>query len=112
LLKNKRNAMKKNLIILCNLACLIGFLTGLLGCDQLANEPVTPKIVRKKIRNTADQKSGLPSRQQASTSQPVPKPEPPGPGKQASEKTALAQKSAPSAVKPPEAEAPQLPLKP
>jgi type IV pilus assembly protein PilP len=104
--------MKKNLIILCNLACLIGFLTGLLGCDQPASGPVTPKIVRKKIHSTADQKSSPPSRKQASSSQPAAKPEQPAPGKQASEKTALAQKSAPSAVKPPESKAPQLPLKP
>ncbi|MBW2515263.1 MAG: pilus assembly protein PilP [Deltaproteobacteria bacterium] len=104
--------MKKNLIILCNLACLIGFFTGLLGCDQPANEPATPKIVRKKIRSTADKMSAPPPRQPASASQPDAKPEAPGPGIQASEKPVLAQKSAPSAVKPPESKVPQLPLKP
>jgi type IV pilus assembly protein PilP len=104
--------MKKNLIILCSFACLIGFLTGLLGCDQPANEPVTPIIVRKKIRITADNKSGPPKRKPVSASQPAPRPEPPGPGKQASEKPALAQKSAPPAVEPPQKKAPQLPIKP
>ncbi len=87
--------MKKNLIIICNLACLIGFFIGLLGCDQPANEPVTPKIVRKKIRSTADKKSSPPQRKPASVSRP-----------------ALAQKSVPPAVKPPESKAPQLPIKP
>ena len=42
--------MKKNLTIICNLACLICFFIVLLGCDQPANKPATPKIVRKKIR--------------------------------------------------------------
>jgi type IV pilus assembly protein PilP len=104
--------MKKNLIIICNLACLIGFFIGLLGCDQPANETVTPKIVRKKIRSTADKKSSPPQRKPASASRTATKPEPPGPGKQASEKPALAQKSVPPAVKPPESKAPQLPIKP
>jgi type IV pilus assembly protein PilP len=104
--------MKKNLIILCRLACLIGFLTGLLGCDQSVNEPITPKIVRKKIRITPDNKSGPPQLKPASASKPAPKPEPPAPGKQASEKPVLAQKSAPPAVAPPQKKAPQLPIKP
>lgn len=104
--------MKKNLIIICNLACLIGFFTGLLGCDQPANEPVTPKIVRKKIRSTADKKSGPPPRKPTVASRPAPKPEPPGPGQQASAKPALAQKSATPAVKPAKSRATQLPIKP
>jgi type IV pilus assembly protein PilP len=103
--------MKKNLIIICNLACLIGFFTGLLGCDQPANEPVTPKIVRKKIRSTADKKSGPPQRKPAVASRPAPKPEPPSPSQQASEKPVLAQKSASTTVKPPKSKAP-LPIKP
>ena len=104
--------MKKNLIILCSFACLIGFLTGLLGCDQSANEPATPTIVRKKIRITADQKSGPPQLKPAIASQPAPKPESPGPGQQVSEKPLLARKSAPPAVEPPQKKAPQLPIKP
>lgn len=104
--------MKKNLIIICNLACLIGFFTGLLGCDQPANEPVTPKIVRKKIRSTADKKSGPSQQKPASASRSAPKSEPPGSGKQASEKPALAQKSAQPAAKSPGTKAPQLPIKP
>lgn len=103
--------MKKNLIIICHLACLIGFFTGLLGCDQPANEPVTPKIVRKKIRSTADKKSGPPARKAAVASRPAVKPEPPSPGQQASEKPALAQKTASTAVKPSKSKAP-LPIKP
>ena len=98
--------MKKNLIIICNLACLIGFFTGLLGCDQPANEPVTPKIVRKKIRSTPDKKSGPPQRKPATASRPAPKPEPPAPTKQAAEQPALAQKPAPPAPAKPAAEQP------
>lgn len=103
--------MKKNLIIICNLACLIGFFTGLLGCDQPANEPVTPKIVRKKIRSTADKKSGTPARKPAVASRPAPKPEPPATAQQAPQKPALAQKTASPAAKPPKSKAP-LPIKP
>ena len=36
--------MKKYLIIICNLACLVCFLTVLLGCDQKADKPAKPKI--------------------------------------------------------------------
>ncbi|MGD8610104.1 MAG: pilus assembly protein PilP [Desulfobacterales bacterium] len=104
--------MKKNLIIICHLACLIGFFTGLVGCDQPANEPVTPKIVRKKIRSAADKKSGPPQRKPTIASRPAPKPQPAGSGKQATENPALAQKSVSPAVTPPETKAPQLPIKP
>jgi type IV pilus assembly protein PilP len=104
--------MKKYLILICNLVCLIGFLTGLLGCDQAANEPATPKIVRKKIRNAPDTKTGTPQRKPASASRPAPKAEPPGSGKQVSEKPVMAQKSAPPAMTPQEKKAPQLALKP
>lgn len=97
---------------MCNLACLIGFFTGLLGCDQPVNEPITPKIVRKKIRSTADKKSGPPARKPTVASRPAPKSEPPGPGQQASEKPVLAQKSAQPAVKPVKSRAKQLPIKP
>ena len=81
--------MKKNLIIICSLACLIGFLTVLLGCDLPANEPVKPLIVTKKI-----------------------KPEPPGPGKQAPETPMLTKKTAPPAAKPVETKRPKPSLAP
>ena len=41
--------MKKHLSIICSLACLIGFTMVLLGCDQSADKPASPKVVRKKI---------------------------------------------------------------
>ncbi len=104
--------MKKNLIILCNLACLIGFLTVLLGCEQPANEPVTPKIVRKKIRSTTDKKTGPPPRKPARAPQPAAKPKPPDPGKQAPEPPVLAQKSEPPAAKPNQTKTPKPTLTP
>lgn len=105
--------MKKNLIIICNLACLIGFFTGLLGCDQQTNEPITPKIVRKKIRSNTAQKSGPPQRKTAHVSRPAVKTGSSGSGKQASEKPVLAQKSGSAvAAKPEKTKAPKLPLKP
>ena len=104
--------MKKYLIFICNLVCLIGFLTGLLSCDQAVNEPATPKIVRKKIRSTSDKTSGTPQRKPATASQPAPKPEPPSPGKQVSERPVVAKKSAPPAMKPQKKNAPQPALKP
>jgi type IV pilus assembly protein PilP len=94
--------MKKNIIIICNLACLIGFLTVLLGCDQPTNEPVTPKIVRKKIRSVPDRKPS-PSRQTpVKVAQPAPKPQPAGPGKQASKAPVLAKKTGPPTATPAE----------
>ena len=92
--------MKKNLIIICNLVCLIGFLSVMLGCDQPANEPVKPKIVRKKIRQNTDKKAAPTARKTASTSQRAPKSEPVRPGQKSSQAPVLAQKTEPAAVKP------------
>ncbi len=81
--------MKKNLIVICHVVCLIGFITVLLGCEQPSNEPVTPKIIRKKIRVATDKKTKPPhgtsvraSRGTPASTQPVPAkqaPEPPRP---------------------------------
>ena len=78
--------MKKNLIIICNVACLICFFIVLLGCDQPASKPATPKIVRKKIRAQTDEKAAAPETQPIRKSQPLPQSrpaaEPPVPEKQ------------------------------
>ena len=49
--------MKKHLTIICSLACLICFITVLLGCDQSADKPKSPKVVRKKIHSPETQKA-------------------------------------------------------
>jgi type IV pilus assembly protein PilP len=110
--------MKKNLIIICNLACLICFFIVLLGCDQPASNPATPKIVRKKIRTQTAKKAAAPKAQTAKRSQPQPKSEPAAkpsdPGKQApdSQTPVLAKKSAPPAVKTGKTAKPKPPVKP
>jgi type IV pilus assembly protein PilP len=97
--------MKKNLIIICNLACLICFFTVLLGCDQPASKPASPKIVRKKIIQQADKKAAAPKAQTAKRSQPLPnsipatKPSDLSEQTPAAQKPVLAEKSAPPAVK-------------
>ena len=68
--------MKKNLIIICNVACLICFFIVLLGCDQPASEPATPKIVRKKIGKQPDKQDVAQKTQPPKASQPVPKSKP------------------------------------
>lgn len=103
--------MKKNFIIICNLAILIGFLTVLLGCDTAAEEPRKPLVVTKKIKPTKD-KTGPPPRKPARPSQRAPKPEPPGPGKQAPERPVLAKNAGPPAAKPAEAKQPKPSLAP
>ena len=70
--------MKKNLIIICNLACLICFFIFVLGCDQPASTPATPKIVHKKIHEQTDKKAAAPEVQTAKRSQPLPKLKPEG----------------------------------
>lgn len=97
--------MKKNLILICSLACLIGFLTVLPGCDQTSKEPRKPKIVTKKIKPTGD-KSGPPSGKPARAAQPAAKPEPPAPAKQPPERPMLAQKTDAQTAKPPETKKP------
>ena len=66
--------MKKYLIILCNLACLIGFLSVLLSCDQPAKKAATPKIVRKKIHMKTDKKARPPKTKAVTKSKPAPQP--------------------------------------
>jgi len=68
--------MKKNLIIICNVACLICFFIVLLGCDQPASKPATPKIVRKKIRAQTDERAAAPETQPIRKSQPLPQSRP------------------------------------
>jgi type IV pilus assembly protein PilP len=110
--------MKKNLIIICNLACLICFFIVLLGCDQPTSKPATPKIVRKKILAQSDKKAAAPKPQTVKSSQPLPKSEaatkPSDPGKQApaSQTPVLANKSAPPAVETEKAAKPKPPVKP
>ena len=103
--------MKKNLIIICNLACLIGFLTGLLGCDPPANEPVKPVIVTGKIKPVKE-RAGLPPRKPARAPQPAAKPKPQGPDKQAPETPMLAKKTGSPAAIPVEAKRPKPSLAP
>jgi type IV pilus assembly protein PilP len=110
--------MKKNLIIICNLACLICFFMVLLGCDQPADKPATPKIVRKKIRTQTDKKAAAPKAQTAKRAQPQPKstPEakPSDPSKQApaAQPPVVAKKSVPPAVTSRKAGKPKPPVKP
>ena len=85
--------MKKNLIIICNLIGLICFFIVLLGCDQPANKPAAPKIVRKKIRAKTAKKAALPKAQTVKKSQPPPESKP------AAEPSVLAKKSEAPAVK-------------
>ena len=110
--------MKKNLIIICNLTCLICFFNVVLGCDQPASKPATPNIVRKKIRTQSDKKAAAPEAQIAKRSQPLPKSEPAAKpsdtGKQAtvSQTPVLAKKTAPPAVKTEKTAKPKPPVKP
>jgi type IV pilus assembly protein PilP len=91
--------MKKHLIIVCNLACLIGFLAVLLGCDQPADKAAAPKVVRKKIHAQTAKKT----EPAATKSRPAPKASPPAQPvdtrKPAPQQPVLAQKSG-QAVKP------------
>jgi type IV pilus assembly protein PilP len=105
--------MKKNLIIICNLACLICFFIVVLGCDQPASTPATPKIVRKKIRAQTDKKAAAPKAQIAKRFQPLPKLKPEA-GEQApaTQAPVVAKKSAPPVVKIPKTAKPKPPVKP
>ncbi len=67
--------MKKNLIT-CILACLIGFLIVLSGCDQPAKKTATPKIVRKKIQARPVQKAAAPDAKAVASAKPGPTPQP------------------------------------
>jgi type IV pilus assembly protein PilP len=98
--------MKKNLIIICNLTCLICFFIVLLGCDQPANKPATPKIVRKKIRAKTAKTAARPMAQTVKKSQPSPE------SKAAAEPPVLAKKSGAPAVQTGKTAQPKPPLKP
>jgi len=95
--------MKKYLTIICNLACLIGFITVLLGCDQPADKAAAPKVVRKKIYSQTAKKAGPPKTQSPAKSKPTPKAKPAAKqadtGKQAPQQPVIARKSELPAVK-------------
>jgi type IV pilus assembly protein PilP len=67
--------MKKNLIT-CTLACLIGFLIILPGCDQKAPKTASPKIIRKKIQAKTVQKADAPDTKSVASAKPAPRPQP------------------------------------
>jgi type IV pilus assembly protein PilP len=94
--------MKKNLII-CTLACFVGFLIVLPGCDQTSKKTATPKIVRKKIQAKTVQKAEAPDAKAVASAKPAPTPEPVAkqtePGEQASPQALIAQKSEAAAEK-------------
>ena len=94
--------MKKNLII-CTLACVVGFLIILPGCDQTAKKSATPKIVRKKIPDKPVQKADAPDVKTLASAKPAPPPEPParqtGSGAPAPPQAPVAQKPEPAAEK-------------
>jgi type IV pilus assembly protein PilP len=97
--------MKKHLTIICNLACLIGFVTVLLGCDQPADKAAAPKVVRKKIYSQTAKKARPPKTKSPTKSKPMPKAKPAAKqvdtGKKApQQQPVLARKSEPPAVKP------------
>jgi type IV pilus assembly protein PilP len=95
--------MKKHLTIICSLACLIGFLAVLLGCDQPADKAAAPKVVRKKIHSQTAKKTGSAKTQSPTKSRPTPKATPAtrqvDTGKQAPQQALIARKSEPPAVK-------------
>jgi Tfp pilus assembly protein PilP len=104
--------MKKNLIT-CTLACLIGFLIILPGCDQPAKIAAKPKIVRKKIQPPPAQKSNAPETGAVTSTKPAPRQEPAAKqmetGAQTPPQASIAQKSEPAAEK---ASKPKPPVEP
>jgi len=108
--------MKKHLTIICSLACLIGFLAVLLGCDQPADKAAAPKVVRKKIHSQAAKKTGPSKTQSPTKSRPTPKAAPATrqveTGKQAPQQALIARKSEPPAVKSGQTAIPKPPVKP
>jgi len=91
--------MKKHLTIICNLACLIGFITVLLSCDQPADKAAAPKVVRKKIHSQTAKKVRPSRTQSPEKSRPAPKAKPAArqvdTAKQAPQQPVLARKSKP-----------------
>jgi type IV pilus assembly protein PilP len=108
--------MKKHLTIICSLACLIGFLAVLLGCDQPADKAAAPKVVRKKIHSQAAKKTRPSKTQSPTKSRPTPKATPAtrqvDTGKQAPQQALIARKSEPPAVKSGQTAIPKPPVKP
>jgi len=104
--------MKKNLII-CILACLIGILILLPGCDQSTKKTATPKIIRKKIQARAVQKADAPDAKALASAKPAPRPEPAAKqtdtGGQPPPQASIDQKSKPAAEK---ASKPKPPVEP
>jgi type IV pilus assembly protein PilP len=101
--------MKKYLII-CSFACLIGFLTVLLGCDQAADKGATPKIVRKKIHMKTDKKARPPKTKTVTKSKPEVKQ--PDTDKQAPQSPLVAKKSEAPAAETTKAAKSRPPIKP
>jgi len=94
--------MKKHLTIICSLACLIGFLPVLLGCDQPADKAAAPKVVRKKIHSQTAKKTRPAKTQPPTKSRPAPQatpaPKQVDTAKQAPQQALIARKSEPPAV--------------
>ncbi len=108
--------MKKHLTIICNLACLIGFLTFLLGCDQQADKAAAPKVVRKKIHSQIAKKTRPPATKSPTKSGPTPKATPPAgqvdTGKPAPQQPLIARKTEPPAGKSGQTVKPKPPVRP
>lgn len=109
--------MKKNLIIIFCLACLMGFIFVLTACDQAPERAAKPKVIRKKIRAQTDRKATPPKAKSVAKPKPVPgtKPTitPSVPDKPAPEKPLVAAKSkTPAAQSTKKATRPKPPVKP
>ena len=98
--------MKKHLIIIFNLACLIGFLSVLPGCDLPPDKAAAPKVIRKKIHSQTAKKTRPPETKSLTKSRPTPKARP------APQQPLVAQKSESSAVKSGKAVKPKSPVTP
>lgn len=87
--------MKKNPIF-WTLACLIGLVLVLPGCDQAPKKAATPKIVRKKIEAKTAQKADAPDAKVVASAKPEPAAE-----KESKPKPPVEPKSDISTVRPP-----------
>jgi type IV pilus assembly protein PilP len=104
--------MKKYLTIICSLACLIGFLSVLLGCDQPADKAAAPKVVRKKIHSQTAKKTRPSKTQSPTKSRPTPKAAPATRQVDTGKQALIARKPDPSAVKSGQTAIPKPPVKP
>jgi type IV pilus assembly protein PilP len=108
--------MKKNLTIICCLACLMCFIFVLMGCDQAPERAAKPKVIRKKIHAKTDRKAAPPKTKLVTKPQPMPgaKPAvtPSAPEKQVPEKPLLAANSKPSDAQNKKATRPKPPVSP